>query len=97
MNQGSYLLLARFARFALLCGAGLLASACVSTAPQFDANFGSSVRAAVARQTANPGAARNPNPVHGLDGVAARNAQTKYEASFAAPAHADPSLMDGRK
>ena len=83
-------------RLALL-GAAASVAACVSTTPQFDANFGKSVRAAVAQQTANPAAARNTNPVNGLDGVSARNAQIKYEGTFAAPAHADPSLMDGRK
>ncbi len=82
-----------------LCGLAslVLATGCAATAPGFDANFGQSVRAAVAAQTINPGAVHNNNPVVGLDGAAAVAAQRKYEASFAAPAQSDPGMMAGGK
>ncbi len=62
-------------------GLALLLSACATT-PQADARFGQSVRAAISSQIAQPAAARNPNPVVGMDGRAARAAQEHYERSF---------------
>ena len=75
-------------RFALklLAGAAVcLLSACVPTTPQWDANFGNSVRTAVAQQILNPEASQNPDPVSGMDGRAAREAIVRYQKSFKEP------------
>jgi type IV pilus biogenesis protein CpaD/CtpE len=69
------------ARGALLALAATLAG-CASTTPQWDSRFGDSVRASLAAQVADPAAARNPNPVAGIDARAASAAQTRYERSF---------------
>jgi starvation-inducible outer membrane lipoprotein len=75
----------------------LLLSAC-STTPQADNRFGQSARAAVAAQIAQPAAARNPTPVAGMDGRAARAAQEKYEQSFGkSEAAAAPASLVGTK
>ena len=71
-------------KLAALVAAGLL-SACVPTTPQWDANFGNSVRAAVAQQILNPEASQNPDPVSGMDGRAAREAVVSYQKSFKEP------------
>jgi type IV pilus biogenesis protein CpaD/CtpE len=59
----------------------LLLAGCATT-PEADARFGQSVRAALASQVARPDAVRNPDPVTGIDGRAARAAQEHYEKSF---------------
>ncbi len=71
-------------KLAALVAAGLL-SACVPTTPQWDANFGNSVRTAVAQQILNPDAAQNQDPVIGMDGRAAREAVVSYQKSFKEP------------
>ena len=76
---------------ALLAPAALLA-ACASSSPQWDARFGASVRDAIAAQVANPAAARNQDPVAGLDGKAARAALERYEQSFSTPPAAPPPM-----
>jgi hypothetical protein len=65
----------------------LLLSACASTgsAPSTEARFGESVRATLASQVIHPEAARNANPVLGIDGHAARGALKQYEKTFDAP------------
>lgn len=68
-------------RVCIAAALALLLSAC-ATSPQADARFGQSVRAALASQVANPAAVRNPDPVTGMDGRAARAAQEQYERSF---------------
>jgi type IV pilus biogenesis protein CpaD/CtpE len=68
-------------RVSIAAALALLLSACATT-PQADARFGQSVRAAVSAQIAQPDAARNPRPVLGIDGRAARAAQEHYERSF---------------
>ena len=68
-----------------------------ATSPRFDAQFGSAVRANLAAQTLHPDAARNRNPVRGIDGAAARAAQERYERSFAQPdARQDQPLVNGQ-
>ena len=62
-----------------------LLSACAQTSPQFDANFGNTVRAAVAQQTLNPDASANTAPISGMDGRAAREAVDRYQKSFTVP------------
>ncbi len=69
-------------------------SGCVSTAPNFDQGFGNSVRAAVAAQVIDPAAARNPNPVAGIDGRAAVAAQHDYVRAFSTPQAAPRSMID---
>ena len=62
--------------------AGLL-SACVSTTPNWDARFGIDTRIALAQQVMNPGAARNTDPVAGMDGRSARAAYERYQQAGA--------------
>lgn len=57
-------------------------SACASTARQEESVSGRSVRATLASQIAHPEAVRNADPVNGIDGAAALQAQQKYEKSF---------------
>jgi hypothetical protein len=50
-----------------------------------DAKFGDAVRAAREAQTLNPGASANKDPVLGLDGKSAVQAQERYQDSFKSP------------
>jgi hypothetical protein len=67
----------------------LLASACSAFEPvetrELDARFGDAVREARARQTLNPEASRNTDPVAGIDGVAAQNTIEQYQKGFKEP------------
>jgi hypothetical protein len=54
-----------------------LLTACASTSPVLDANFGNAVRQARTAQTLNP--------VLGIDGQAGAAAQARYQDSFKAP------------
>ena len=72
--------------------ASLALTACVNTTPNWDRQFGQSVRGAVASQTVNPAAAANSDPVAGIDGTAALGAQKRYERSFAQPEAPAPLL-----
>ena len=73
--------------------ASMVLSACVSTTPNWDRQFGQSVRGAIASQTINPAAAANQDPVAGIDAKAALGAQRRYEHSFAHPEAQAPSLL----
>lgn len=55
-----------------------------SATPDYDLRFGHAVREARERMTLNPRAAPD-NPVAGIDGRAAHEAQGRYEDSFKAP------------
>lgn len=68
----------------LVAAAATLAG-CASTTPNFDAHFGEAVLAARALQTIAPDAARNPDPVRGIDGPAAAEAMGRYHDSFKTP------------
>jgi hypothetical protein len=68
-------------------------SGCVQTTPRFDAHFGEAVQLALARQTIAPGAGANPDPVAGIDGASARNAQDNYRKSFIAVPQAGAFTM----
>ena len=70
-------------------------SACAPVAPRWESSFGDAVRGSVASQVANPAAARNPNPVAGIDGRAAQAAQQHYEKSFSAPTAPEPAMVAG--
>ncbi|MFC4929453.1 hypothetical protein [Massilia sp. GCM10023247] len=69
--------IAWIAVFALLQGC--------STAPRFEKNFGSAVRANMAAQTVDPRGAGNANAASGIDGPAARAAHERYQRSFVQP------------
>lgn len=58
---------------------------CGSTTPNSDRVFGNAVRGALASQTIDPNAARNRDPVYGLDSHAALAAQRNYARSYATP------------
>jgi len=62
-----------------------LLTACASTTPVLDANFGNAVRQARTNQTLNPNASANRDPVLGIDGQAGAAAQERYQESFKAP------------
>ena len=72
------------ARLLLLCGTTASLAACAPTTPQFDRHFGVAVRLAMARQTIAPDAGAIVDPVAGIDGASARNAQENYRKSFSA-------------
>ena len=86
-----------FSRRALLLALAATVTACAETTPRWDSSFGNTVRSTFAAQIINPAAARNANPVNGMDGRAAQAAQQKYESASADPAAgaAPPSLMNG--
>ena len=50
-----------------------------SSTPQWDRHFGESARVALARQIIEPEGGRNPDPVAGMDGHAARAAYERYQ------------------
>lgn len=79
---------------ALLALSGTLAG-CATGDTHSERGFGDSVRATAASQVINPAAARNTNPVAGLDGRAARAAQMRYEASFANPTPTEQTMTTG--
>lgn len=60
-------------------------SACVETAPRYQAEFGQSINSTLNAQIINPEAGNNTDPVAGLDGRAARDAINNYQKSFAKP------------
>ena len=63
----------------------MTAGGCASTTPHWDAGFGHAVNAAKARQTLNPDASKNPDPVAGIDGAAAKESIDRYQSSFKEP------------
>lgn len=58
---------------------------CASRTPVLDEHFGDAVREARAKQTINPDAGRNTDPVLGLNGLAARESIERYKDSTKAP------------
>lgn len=62
-----------------------LLTACQPLTPNLDSHFGEAVNMAKARQTINPDASQNPDPVSGVDGKAARSAMENYDKSFKTP------------
>ncbi len=77
MNRKTRILLG----LALMLGLG----GCVSPTPYLDEHFGEAVRAARLAQTMHPDAGRDADPVTGMDGVAAKESMTRYDASFKNP------------
>lgn len=72
----------------------LMLAACVPTTPQWDAQFGHSVRLAQQQQTLNP-AAGGTAPVNGIDGASGREAIGRYRNSFKEPTPVSPPLTIG--
>ena len=65
--------------------AGCMSEPTYSRTPNLDEKFGVAVETARAQQTLNPNAAKNTDPVKGIDGRAGREAVERYEASFQRP------------
>ena len=63
----------------------LLGGCAASSTPNYDMRFGDAVRQARQQMTLNPNAGRNPDPIAGMDGVAAKEAAGRYHESFKAP------------
>ncbi len=63
---------------------GLLA-ACQPLTPKLDSHFGEAVSIVKAQQVINPDAAKNADPVSGVDGKAAQSAMDNYDKSFKTP------------
>jgi len=76
---------ARFAGVLTAASCAALLTACASSTPVLDANFGNAVRQARAAQTLNPNASANRDPVLGIDGKAGAAAQDRYQESFKSP------------
>lgn len=76
---------ARFIGKLTAASCAALLTACASTTPVLDANFGNAVRQARSAQTLNPNASANRDPVLGIDGQAGAAAQERYQESFKAP------------
>ncbi|WP_375539984.1 hypothetical protein [Rugamonas brunnea] len=68
-----------------LCLGAALLSGCAATTPDWDRRFGLAARATLAQQVLHPEAARNTDPVAGMDGRAAAAAQARYQKSFTDP------------
>jgi len=73
-------------------------AACVNTplgntTPQWDRQFGSGTRTALAQQIADPAARRNADPVAGMNGQAARGAYERYQRTFSGTAPQAPTFM----
>jgi hypothetical protein len=81
-------------RYLLILLAGFL-SACAQTTPQWDARFGIDARMVLARQVMHPEAARNTNPVDGMDGRSARTAYERYQK--AGPEQQQSTMTSGAK
>ena len=80
----------------LLLSAALLLSitACVPTTPQWDAQFGQSVRLSQQQQIIDPTAGGDA-PVNGIDGASGREAIVRYRSSFKEPAPASSAFTIG--
>jgi hypothetical protein len=63
----------------------VLIGGCVNPAPNVDAALGQAVNAAKARQTLNPQASSNSDPVAGIGGTPAAESMERYNATFKAP------------
>ena len=63
---------------------GLLAG-CSTTTPHYDTRFGDAVRDAKRAMTINPDAGKNPDPVAGMDGKAARESILLYQGTYRLP------------
>ncbi len=69
----------------LLMLSALTVGCTTSTTPQLDERHGDALRSIKQQQTLNPQAPTGNNPVTGIDGKSAVNAQDRYQDSFKAP------------
>jgi len=69
----------------VLLGVAVGVSACQSTMPRYEREFGESVRNTLQAQIIHPEAENNADPVKGLDGRAARDSINSYQKSFSKP------------
>ena len=74
-----------------------VAIGCAPTTPNLDSRFGDAVNTAKAQQTINPDAARNPDPVAGLDGTPATDSIDRYRNTFKEPVRTFTILNSGTK
>jgi len=72
----------------------LVLTACVPTTPQWDAQFGQSVRLSQQQQIIDPTAGGDA-PVNGIDGASGREAIVRYRSSFKEPAPASSAFTIG--
>lgn len=56
-----------------------------SVTPVYDTKFGEALRSALLKQTLNPNAGAIPDPVAGMDGMAARETILRYQEGFKEP------------
>jgi hypothetical protein len=63
----------------------LASTGCTSTTPNLDQHFGQGVGLIKVQQILNPQAARNDDPVIGIDGKAAKSAYDEYQKSYRVP------------
>lgn len=83
-------------RYLTILLAGLL-PACANTTPHWDARFGIDTRMALVQQVMHPEAARNTDPVAGMDGRSARAAYERYQKSGAEQQPATTITASGAK
>lgn len=69
----------------ILCITVVGSAGCASRTPVLDESFGDAVRAARLKQTINPDAGRDADPVAGLDGLAAHESIERYKDATKAP------------
>ncbi len=91
----SYLQIGRHARRLAALAGGMLLAGCVHTTPDWDGHFGDTTRLLLAQQVARPQAARNADPVAGMDGRAARGSYERYQKTSSEPAAATAPLIIG--
>jgi hypothetical protein len=72
----------------------LLLAGCVQTTPQWESQFGASVKLAQQQQTLNPNAGGDA-PVNGIEGITARETVTRYRSSFKEPQPTNNSFTIG--
>ena len=78
--------------FLILLVVGTLSS-CADTTPHWDQRFGIDTRTTLAMQIADPVAARNTDPVSGMDGRNARAAYERYQK--ASGEQQQPPVLNG--
>jgi hypothetical protein len=77
-----------------LLGMGLIVGGCVTSgSSRVEDDFGNSFRRAKANQTLNPEAAKNIEPVTGLDGKAAQGILDRYQKDFEKQAPPAPYVL----
>lgn len=69
----------------ILCITVVGSAGCATRTPVLDERFGDAVREARAKQTINPEAGRDADPVLGLDGLAARESIERYKDATRSP------------